>query len=837
MRKYTSHILFLLITLLVVVLNLNGFGVLDGIQSSIDDFLCSFTALESKSTDIIIVNIDGASQDEYGNWPWNHDLIGDLLAACGTGEPSAIAFDFEIKENGFQDSAGYTDILSDQISWVKNTVLPYDIALAQFRSGRTQNPKYLFDNALSVSDPLGELEEGSTMQVRKVFLPPQKVLESKPMLGFEYIMPDDDRVIRYHPMVMNYNGYYYPSLPLRAAAAFLNTSADLIVVNENENIQVGFNREIPIKNESHMHVSFPKDNRYRTLSAKSVLGEGFNLKQLKNKMILITADDFSDNQYFKTPVNKRASKVFVTAAIIDNIISGNLITATNRTGLWQLLILFILGCVCAFVLPQVNTMYRWMILFGSLFILTNVNYFLFSSFQILPNTVYIGLEIILFMLVSPLLDSDLIKGESDKKASKPVYIPKIVLSDEDKNKSETIDEDVPVRQLVDSHDDSANIKTAHIQLPEEDIAEESNDDEAEKESQVLQDDYQAIDLDENEADNDSEQDESESGSNRIVAYEADDNDQLDHFDNDIDLDDEEPEPEFESELSENTQDSQEISDTSGLKQLGRYQISGTLGKGAMGHVYKGVDPAINRPVALKTIRLDFVNDPEEMEELKVRLHCEAQAAGKLSHPNIVTIYDVGSEGHLQYIAMEYLEGQTLEEMIKKKVKFNFRILSKVIMQICSAMEYAHDHDIIHRDIKPANIMVLPDYTVKVMDFGIARIDSNSLTKTGIAMGTPNYISPEQLKGQNVDKRADIFSLGVVIYEMLLSKRPFKGENITSLIYSIINDEPDKPSNINPQIPLLFDHIIEKALKKDPADRYQSAKNLMNDISEFVESFV
>jgi serine/threonine-protein kinase len=226
-----------------------------------------------------------------------------------------------------------------------------------------------------------------------------------------------------------------------------------------------------------------------------------------------------------------------------------------------------------------------------------------------------------------------------------------------------------------------------------------------------------------------------------------------------------------------------------------------------------------------------------MEELKVRLHCEAQAAGKLSHPNIVTIYDVGSEGHLQYIAMEHLKGQTLEEMIKKKVKFNFRIISKVIMQICSAMEYAHDHDIIHRDIKPANIMVLPDYTVKVMDFGIARIDSNSMTKTGIAMGTPNYISPEQLKGQDVDKRADIFSLGVVIYEMLLSKRPFKGENITSLIYSIINDEPEKPSNVNPQIPLLFDHIIEKALKKDPADRYQSANNLMSDISEFVESFV
>lgn len=836
MQKYSSHILFLLITFLVVVLNLNGFGLLDGIQSSIDDLLCSFTATNEKSTDIIIVNIDGASQDEYGKWPWDHDLIGDLLAACGTGEPNAIAFDFEIKENGDQDSAGYTDVLSNQIGWVKNTVLPYDIALASFRSGKTHNPKYLFDNAIMVSDPLGELEENSTLQVRKLFLPPNKVLENSPKLGFEYIMPDDDRVVRRHPLVMNYEGYYYPSLPLRSAAAYLNASPDMIVVNEKENIKVGFNRVIPIKDASNMYICFPKDDRYRTLSAKAILGEGFNLKQLKNKMVLITVDDFSDNQYFTTPVNEKVSKVFITAAIIDNIISDNLISATNRSGLWQLLILFIIGGACAFVLPQVNTMYRWIILVGSLFLLTNINYFLYSSFHILPNTIYIGLELFLFMVVSPLIDSQLLKGESGEKQSKPVYIPKIVLSNNNNNSFSSADEDVPVRQLVDSHNDSSNIKTAHIQLPVEDDIEKAKKD-IDDENQIPHDDYQSINLNEDNEEAENHPSEPTDSDNQYLDSNAFENDQLLHFDNEIDLDDDDNKSGLEPVLDEKSEDSQEISEVSNLKQLGRYQISGTLGKGAMGHVYKGIDPAINRPVALKTIRLDFVNDPEEMEELKVRLHCEAQAAGKLSHPNIVTIYDVGSEGHLQYIAMEYLKGQTLEEMIKKKVKFNFRILSKVIMQICAAMEYAHNHDIIHRDIKPANIMVLPDYTVKVMDFGIARIDSNSMTKTGIAMGTPNYISPEQLKGQDVDKRADIFSLGVVIYEMLLSKRPFKGENITSLIYSIINDDPEKPSNVNPQIPLLFDHIIDKALKKDPADRYQSAKSLMNDISEFVESFV
>jgi serine/threonine protein kinase len=175
-------------------------------------------------------------------------------------------------------------------------------------------------------------------------------------------------------------------------------------------------------------------------------------------------------------------------------------------------------------------------------------------------------------------------------------------------------------------------------------------------------------------------------------------------------------------------------------------------------------------------------------------------------------------------------------MIKKKVKFNYRIIAQIIIQICTALDYAHSQGIVHRDIKPANIMVLNDYRVKVMDFGIARIDSNSMTKTGIAMGTPNYISPEQLKGLKTDSRADIFSLGVVMYEMLLGRRPFKGENITSLIYSIINKEPDKPSNINPQIPLLFDHIIDKALRKNPQERYQKATELVADLKDFVESF-
>ena len=256
----------------------------------------------------------------------------------------------------------------------------------------------------------------------------------------------------------------------------------------------------------------------------------------------------------------------------------------------------------------------------------------------------------------------------------------------------------------------------------------------------------------------------------------------------------------------------------------------------MGLVYRGVDPAINRPVALKTIRLDFLTDAAEIEEMKERLFLEAQAAGKMSHPNIVTIYDVGSEGSTQYIAMEYLQGQTLESMIKRKVNFNFKIVANIIYQICCALQYAHEQGIVHRDIKPANIMVLPDYSIKVMDFGIARVDSSGMTKTGVAMGTPNYISPEQLQGKTIDGRSDLFSLGVVFYEMLLGARPFKGENLTSLMYSIMHDEPQTPSKLNPRVPPLFDLIIKKALQKEPLQRYQKASDMAHALSDFVKSF-
>ncbi|NOY88727.1 MAG: CHASE2 domain-containing protein [FCB group bacterium] len=825
MNKYSSYILFLLITLFVVILSLNHFGPLDKLQLSINDFLCRITASANTQPNIAIVSIDGKAQDEFGNWPWNYDRVADLLAAVATGKPKAIVLNFFLNENLHQDSAGYTDILAGQLSWINNLVVPYDIALSTFRNNRTNNPKHLFNYSLTVDNPLGLMNEKSSLQVRKVFLPAQKILENDPGLGFDYTMPDEDRVVRYQSLVMNYEGYYYPSLSLLGAAIYLNVSPDQIKIFENKEIKLGQKRTIPINNKSECFINYPKDNTFIKYSAADVLNNGFNFNKLKNKLVVVNVDDFSINQFFKTPVNKQVSESFIKASVMDNIINNNMLTIKNDQILLNLIILFILGGICAFIMPQVSLLYRLLILGSAFIILLNINYFLLSSFKIIPETIYFGLELILFMVASPLLDSQLLTGKVKK--------PKIVNTTKapfkkGKKESATSQEFVPVREIKESPNDPENQETTILSDQERNCPQDhhtinlndNNPKFAEKTEMV--DSSKVVE----ETKTTHEQTPKSVKKPEIISPDSDSPDKTTLSS-----------PETEQRAQDNNAEII-LSQTTGNKitHLGRYQITGILGKGAMGQVYKGVDPAINRPVALKTIRLDFVSNPEEMAELKERLFREAQAAGKLSHPNIVTIYDVGSEGNLQYIAMEYLEGQTLEQMTKKKVKFNYSIISKIIIQICNALEYAHEKGIVHRDIKPANIMVLKDYTAKVMDYGIARIDSNSMTKTGIAMGTPNYISPEQLQGKKVDHRADIFSLGVVIYEMLLGRRPFKGENITSLIYAILNHEPDKPSNVNPQIPLLFDHIIDKALKKNPDERYQNARDLAADLHDFVESF-
>jgi len=267
-----------------------------------------------------------------------------------------------------------------------------------------------------------------------------------------------------------------------------------------------------------------------------------------------------------------------------------------------------------------------------------------------------------------------------------------------------------------------------------------------------------------------------------------------------------------------------------VKQLGRYELLSELGQGAMGVVYRARDPVLERIVAIKTINLNLPKD--ELPEYEGRFYQEARAAGGLNHPNIVTIYDIGKSERVAYMAMELLEGEELRSVLGHKEPLPVALALDIGIQVAEGLAYAHERQVVHRDIKPANIMIVRDGLVKITDFGIARMRTNEVkTMTGMILGSPKYMAPEQVAGKRVDHRSDIFSLGVVLYEMLTGEAPFVADSVHGILYQVLNHTPVAPSAKNPELPTLLDLIAAKALAKNLDQRYDSAKDLAQDLRQ------
>jgi len=270
--------------------------------------------------------------------------------------------------------------------------------------------------------------------------------------------------------------------------------------------------------------------------------------------------------------------------------------------------------------------------------------------------------------------------------------------------------------------------------------------------------------------------------------------------------------------------------------LGRYNVEKELGKGAMGVVYQGRDPKINRVVAIKTMALSQEFEEDELEDVKQRFFREAETAGRLSHPNIVTIYDAGEEHDLAYIAMEYLSGKNLTPYVKKDTLLPPDRVMKMIADSAEALAYAHDNNVVHRDIKPGNIMFdAESNTLKITDFGIARITDSSRTKTGMVLGTPSYMSPEQLAGKKVDGRSDLFSLAVMLYQMLTGRLPFTADSMATLMYKIANEEQVPVRKLRTDLPECVEQIIQHAMEKDPEARYQNGHEMATVMRECLKA--
>jgi serine/threonine protein kinase len=262
--------------------------------------------------------------------------------------------------------------------------------------------------------------------------------------------------------------------------------------------------------------------------------------------------------------------------------------------------------------------------------------------------------------------------------------------------------------------------------------------------------------------------------------------------------------------------------------LGRYELLSELGRGAMGVVYRASDPLLNRVVAVKTVNL--TGEQDEGAAYEARFYQEAKAAGGLNHPNIVTIYDIGRSGNIIFMAMECLEGRELRDMIAGGQRVPLDQALTIAAQVADGLAYAHERGVVHRDVKPANIIVIPDNVPKITDFGIARMRSSEVkTQTGMLLGSPKYMSPEQVQGKRADPRSDIFSLGIIVYEMLTGAAPFTGDSVNAIMFQIVNFLPPRPSAANSDIPEMLDYIVAKALAKNIDERYASATEFAADL--------
>ena len=257
------------------------------------------------------------------------------------------------------------------------------------------------------------------------------------------------------------------------------------------------------------------------------------------------------------------------------------------------------------------------------------------------------------------------------------------------------------------------------------------------------------------------------------------------------------------------------------EQIGRYRIDGTLGTGAMGVVYRAFDTQIQRPVALKTIRKELLID-EHREDLMARFRNEVIAAGRLVHPNIVTVFDFGEDNDNAFIAMELVEGKPLNRLIPRNERADRGLVTTWITQLLTALDFAHGMNIVHRDIKPGNLLITPQQQLKITDFGVAKIDATTMTQVGSVVGTPSYMSPEQFRGDAVDGRADLFSVAVILYQLLTGSRPFQGSP-TAVMHGIMSVTPPAPSEVQPEVPTQYDAVVMKGLERSADNRHASAR--------------
>ncbi len=791
--------------------------------------------IAAKSEEIAIVAIDDDSINKIGRWPWPRSKIAELLTQLAQYEPKVIGLNILFSEpegnQGIEElknlEGNYGAILltkkkkdprdEDFLASISSAITRLDndskllAAIADsktvlhamsFGLGASQQPAGNEDLPLSLSvssltkieNPQDELRF-PPQEASEAGLPLDEFVDGSLGAGHVTLLAESDGVIRRDLPLIKFYGKVFPSFALSASRAYLGLSLDDIRVRWGQGIQLG-TLKIPLDKENRNALSYlGESNSFPYYSFYDVINQKVQPGAFKNKIVLVAFTASGLGSLYVTPVAHNFPGVEIIANSIQNILHSNFIVTPPWTFKVELGSILLVGLFVTLLLPRLKAGLGFL---SSLILAAAI--IGPAGYLFVKDGVWIKLFYPFFLLAMGYI----------------LIISKKFFTTEKKKELVEASEIETNKMLGLSFQGQGQLDIAFEKFRKCPL------DEAMKE--IL---YNlALDFERKRQFN-----------KAVSVYET--------------IQKEDPKyKDLESKVELLKQAAQGVVFGSALPggkagkegtvvldasaamkpTLGRYEIVKELGRGAMGIVYLGKDPKINRTVAIKTMMFDGDVDEATLKENKERFFREAESAGGLSHPNIVRIFDAGEDQDMAYIAMELMEGEDLKNYTSKDKLLPVPKVLEYVSKVADALDFAHQQGVFHRDIKPANIMLLKDGTIRVADFGIARIQGSSKTATGTVLGTPSYMSPEQVSGKKIDGRSDIFSLGVSLYELLTGEKPFKGgDAIGTLLFQIANDPHPSPKTVRADLPDEIVEIINRALTKDPDQRYQRGAEMAIDL--------
>jgi len=788
-RKHLDAFVGLGITIVFFCLAILRPGILDRLDLKFYDLMMNLRPASSSATDIILVQIDDESINAIGPWPWPRALLSQGLRKLNGDNPKAIGFDFipagpEVDTAVISELKGLEELFTRTVlDKAGETGHGFLEAMAGARN-RLEDDRILSEAIREAGNVVIPMGADAPVAVEKESQNGMALTGVRPKERFH----DADGILRREKLLYRNQGGYLPSYALALAIRGLGLPPNAIQRSDS-GLRIG-SIQIPTDPSFGMLINFKgPPGSFKSYSFSDVITDKTPAGVFTNAVVLMIISASGHGSIVQTAMGSMMAEGEFTANIIETIINKAFIRQPPWGFYAIILVLLAIGWMIAFVLPRKGPVISGIICLVIFLAVTGAAIWMFTFRGLWVPT------------ACPMLQ--LVFG----------YVGVLAL----KRHSPEIQKEMTASV---SPETNRLLATTFYQEGMLDMAFDKLrlvpvDEEAKKTLYAIGLDY-----------------EKRKQFNKALAVynyiEAHDSRFRDIQNRKRTL--------LTSSETMVLGDSLSGDGTSGhgirpLETLGRYRITKEIGRGAMGRVYLGKDPRINRTTAIKTFQFSEDFEPEQVQKMKDTFFREAESAGTLSHANIVTIYDAGEEEGLAYIAMEYLRGESLDKFTKKETLLPLRRVIDYVADIADALHYAHQKGIVHRDIKPANVMLLTNGSIKITDFGIARISATSQTQTGVVKGTPFYMSPEQFSGEKVDGRADIFSLGVMLFQLLTGNLPFSGTRPIELMQKIMKEPHPDPRQFKPKMPIPLVKILDKALEKDRDKRYQNASEMAGDLRE------